>query len=412
MGDGHKSKIFWTIVLLSSALAAIVWFLAPVIANSFDEPGVQPIIRWLVPCLVFGALESVPVSLLRRELNFRSLALRSLISAPIAGVIGIIFALLGFGVWSLVARILTASAIQTIVLWLKTDWRPRLAFSLPHLRDLLPFGINVTGAALLTFASRQLDVLLIGQMLGAGPLGFYTVAKRLVILLVEFIGGTIEHVAWPIFSRIQHDHERVISTFHRATQYASLIAFPVFTGIAILADSIVPVVFGEQWLSSAKLMQVLAITGLVQSVLRVHETLLVGMGRPQLKLRLQLLLAVANLIAFVFAIRFGLLAVTIGYAFVALALAPFWVMCVRSIIALDTLQYLKDYRSAAAGTAVMAIFIMSVNYFPQLVGTSLGALAVQLIIGFLSYSLTIVIIQREIVEDISSILFRRRNSNR
>ena len=201
----HLDTMFWTVVGLSVILAVGTWQFAPEIAGFFEEPDLQPILRWLIVCLPLNALQQVQVSLLRRELNFKSIALRLLISQPISGAIGVSFALLGFGVWSLVARTVASAAIQTVVLWFTVKWRPHFSFSVPHFRELFGFGIHVSGANFVAFFSRRMDVFLIGYVLGAGPLGIYTVAKRLILMLVELIGGTIEHVAWPIFSRIQKD---------------------------------------------------------------------------------------------------------------------------------------------------------------------------------------------------------------
>jgi O-antigen/teichoic acid export membrane protein len=406
----HLDTMFWTVVGLSILLAVGTWQFAAEIAEFFKEPDLEPILSWLVVCLPLSALQQVQISLLRRELNFRSIALRLLISQPIAGAIGISFALLGFGVWSLVARTIASAVIQTLVLWFTVNWRPRFSFSIPHFRDLFSFGINVSGANFVAFFSRRMDVFLIGYVLGAGQLGIYTVAKRLILLLVELIGGTIEHVAWPIFSRIQQDRRKVVEAFHKATHYVSLMAFPVFTGIAILAGSIVPVVFGDQWILSAQLMPVLACIGLVQAVLTFHETLMVGMGRPELKLRLQVMLAIANLIAFFVAIEFGLLAVTIAYAIVAVALAPVWIIAVRTVVSLDIKRYLMNYVSAIIATSVMALCIFIASSIFHLDRATPVGLAANVFIGFLAYCLVIVALERETIVDFAKSVFVRRES--
>jgi PST family polysaccharide transporter len=404
--------IFWTVTCLSVLLSIGTWQFAPEIARFFKEPDLQPVLRWLVVCLPLSTLSWVQISLLRRELNFKSLALRLLIAQPISGAIGISFALLGFGVWSLVARTIALAAIQTLVMWYTVRWRPRFTFSAPRFRSLFSFGINVSGANFVAFLSGRLDVLLIGYMLGAGPLGIYTVAKRLILLLVDVIGGTFEHVAWPIFSRMQQDRTKVVVAFHRATHYVSLMAFPVFAGIFILAESIVPVVFGDQWRPSAQLMQILALVGLVQAVLRFHETLMVGMGKPQLKLRLQVMLAIANLIAFFVAIKFGLFAVTVGYAIVAIGLAPIWIVSVQSIVPIDIRRYLKNYSSAVIGTSVMILSILTASRIFHLDQLTLGVLVSQVLVGFLAYSSVIVILEKEMLIDFAKFVLPSRSSRR
>lgn len=382
----HFDTMFWTLIGMSIVLGGLTWVFAGWIAGFFDSPEIASVLRWLLLSLLINSLQQVPISLLRRQLKFRSLAIRTLISEPIAGAIAVAMALSGFGVWSLVARILLSSVIQASVLWYTVDWRPRVFFSLVRLKELVAFGIHVAGANVLDFAGRRLDVFLIGYILGSELLGLYTVAKRLVVLLVELIGGTVEHVFWPIFSRLQADVQALVSTFYSATQYVSLLAFPVFAGVAFLSEEIVIVVFGERWTSSAPVMQALAVAGLVQSILRFHEALMVGVGRPERKLRLQAVLSVSNLLVLFLAIDFGLRAITVGYAIAAYLLAPLWFLSLRSLVPVQPGPYLKTYVAPLVATAGMILVISLIPQYFDVSGKSLAALAAQVISGIVVYS--------------------------
>ena len=393
----HFDSMFWAVVGLALALAVLAWVTAPFIANWFDEQGLQAVLRWLSLCLVLNAFQQVQISILRRRLQFRSLALRTLVSEPLSGLIGIAMALLGFGVWSLVARAIASSLIQTVVIWFTTSWRPAFRFSTPHFRELFSFGINVSGANLVAFGTKHLDVFLIGAALGAAPVGVYTVAKRIVVLLSDLIGGTIENVAWPIFSRIQLDTQKVTDAFHRATEYVVLLAMPAFAGLAILAERIVPVVFGPQWEDSVVLMQFMAIVAFVHSLMRFHETLMVGMGRPDLKLRLQSLIAIANLIAFFTLIRSGLPVLTAGYAAVALLLAPIWMYCVQQVLAIDLTRYLRNYIAPLIATLVMSLVVLAVNHIPGIGKAEGRDLATLIASGVFSYAAVILVLRRDLM---------------
>lgn len=387
----HLDAMFWTLIGMSLCLGTGAYFAVDIVAGIFEEPELPEVFRWLLLCLVFNAAQQVHLSLLRRDLQFRSLALRSLISEPIAGTLGIAMALMGFGVWSLVARTIASAVIQAAVLWWKSGWRPRFRYSVPHMKELIAFGASVFGSNLLDFAGRRLDVFLIGYVLGTERLGVYTVAKRLITIMVELIGGTVDNVFWPIFSRIQENVAQVVDTFYEATRYIALAALPVFVGLSALSDELIPVLFGAQWADTAKLMQVLAIVGLIQSIVRFHEALLVGLGRPFFKLRLQALLAAANLFALYLTLENGLMALALGYAVVACALAPLWVIQIRSLVPLEFGSYLKNYGVAALATAVMVLAIMLADGIGD--GARLGEwkLVVKCVLGFFAYVLTIAI---------------------
>lgn len=358
----HLDSAFWLNVALGSVVVGLTILFSGQIADFYGQPEVADVLAVLTASLFCSTLSSVQISVLRRNLQFRSLAMRTLIGEPVGGVVGIVMAFSGFGVWSLVAKEIVSSLVQLVTLWSSSDWRPGFRFSFRHLRDLLAFGLNMLGASFLSFANKRLDRFLIGYALGTVALGYYSIAKRLVDLLFEFFSGSVNKVAWPIFSRVQNDHARLKRVFYETTQITALAAFPAFIGVAALAQEFVPVLFGEKWAPAAMVMQVLAMLGLLRSMTRFQESLIVGVGKSGRRLVLQIILAICNVVGFLIAVQWGLVAVATSYLVVGFVLAPLWIWTVQQLVEIELSAYFGLYMAPIVGSLLMlaAIFACAI----------------------------------------------------
>lgn len=359
----HIDTAFWTNLIVSFALTAISISGAEWIALIFKEEALAPIIRWLSLTFVLSALSNTQQALLQRKLAFKSLTIRTLIAVTVSGIVGVTMAFRGFGVWSLVGQQLTYMIVQVAVLWCASDWRPEFSFSRKHFKELFSFGLNIMGNSFFNFFNRRSDDFLIGYFLGPTALGYYTVAYRLLLILTDLLIRTTEQVAIPTFSRMQHNLERVRTAFYQVTQLTSLIAFPLFISSIVLAPEIVDVMFGEEWKASIPVMQVLGAVGIVHSISFFNGAIMVSMGKPEWKLRLNIVNAVTNVIGFLLVVQWGIVAVASACAIGAALVLPFSVVVVHKLIDIDIKKYIYQYSTGAVGSAVMAIAVLACKFF-------------------------------------------------
>lgn len=388
--DEHLDTAFWVSVV--TGLVLMTGFMAGsgVVAGLFDEPKLGSVLRWLSISFLFSALSSTQIAILHRDLEFRTLAVRSLAAKAAGGAVGLGLALGGFGVWSLVVQNLTEGLAGVVVLWTASRWRPGLRVSATHYKALLGFGASVVGNNVLLNLLRRSDDFLIGYFLGPTMLGYYVVGYRLLMVLTRVLTGITNTVAFPAFSRIQHDPERMRRAFCRVTQYTSLLAIPVFTATAVLAPELVPACFGEKWTPSIPVMQILAFMGILQSVLFFNGTVIRASGKPSWELGIMLLNAVANVIGFLVVVRWGIVAVAASLVVTSYLLAPVSVMAVRRLIRINLADYLKLYVAPLAASAVAAVAVLGLKPILQ---SSHWSLYVQLPVyftaGALAYLLAI-----------------------
>ena len=355
----HFDTAFWLSMGVGAVLAAGLAGSSWLIADIVNEPDVAPVLMWLSVIMLFTGLSSVQRAILTRDLRFASLAMRTLTSVVVGGVVGVATAAAGFGVWSLVAQLLTIEIVGTIALWTASDWRPRFRFSRSHLRDLFSFGANVVGYRILRFTNTRIDNLMVGSFLGATALGFYVVAYRLLDLLINLTTSIIGSVAFPVLSRIQDDRPRVQNAYYKSIRVTSVMAFPLFAGLIAVAPEATRLVFGSQWDESVPVMRVLAVAGLLQSILFVNNIVMKSLGKPAWRLVVMGITALLLVLSFSVAVRSGIVAVAVAFAAVTYLMAPAWLYGAHRLIGLSFKRYLQQVGPPLVAAIVMMLSVFS-----------------------------------------------------
>jgi PST family polysaccharide transporter len=381
---GHLDTVFWTSVAAGLVLAGGLALLAHPIALALDKTWLAPVLQALSLILFVDSLATTPQAILRRDMAFKSLAVRWLVSSVAGGAVGITMALCGFGIWSLVGQRLTASLAGTVALWLASRWRPSVEVSMRHLRDMLGFGVFIMGNETLATVNRQIGPLLIGTFLGDVALGFYQMGYQLLQAMTQLFTRTVSAVALPTFSRLQDDYAQMRNALITATRMTSLLAFPAFLGAAVIAPEFIGL-FREAWAPSIRIMQILALLGVVQSVTFFNGPVIMACGKPSWAFLLALSNTLANVLVFTIAVHWGIVVVAAAFAVRGYLYAPFPLLAVRRLISLDILAYVRQYVAPTLGSLVMVVGVWSVK---RALGTALneaGLLAVSLATGVIVY---------------------------
>lgn len=398
LDDEHLDTAFCVSVGLAAVLAAALAVLSPLVANAVDSPTLTPVLASLAAILVLSSLKSVHRAILMRDLRFRSLTLRDLISVSAGGAVGVACAVGGLGVWSLVAQLLVAEIVAVILLWPTTAWRPRPRISRNHFRALFSFGASVVGFRLLRFVNTRVDNLIIGVALGTTALGYYLVAYRLLEIMIMVTTSIIGAVSFPLFSRIQTDRVRVQSAYYTSIGLTSLIAFPAFLGLIAIAPEMVSLVFGGKWDPSVPTMRVLALAGLIRSILDVNGVVMKSLGHPTRRLAIMGLTSALLVATFLVVVRWGILAVAIGFTCVTYLMGPLWVLASHRLIRLDARRYWDQIWPplVASTTMVGVVFLLKrpSGNLPLIWHTAALILA-----GALTYLGTLWLVKREVLRE-------------
>lgn len=389
----HLDTTFWISILTGTFLTITTFAASGVIASAFHEPKLVPVLKWLSPIFILSALTSVQQSLLRRKLAFKSLTLRSLIAMIASGIVAVTMAFLGYGVWSLVAKLLVEGAVSVIALWQVSKWRPSFHLSRKHFKELFSFGGNIVGGNIVDFLSTNADNFLIGYFLGTIALGYYALAYNLLIVLTDLLVTVPNVVAFPIFSRIQNDPDRLKNAFYEVTQLQSLIAFPVFLGLFAVAPEAVRVLYSEKWAASIPVIQILMFTGITRSASYFYSSIFRASGKPSWRFGIYTLTALLNIVGFLIVVRMGIVAVAVSYVVVSYGLMPLYFFLIQKLVRITIQVHLKQYATAFLSSLIMIAVVLLLKYllaenFPLSI-----RLAILVIVGVVTYLLAVRLIQ-------------------
>jgi len=400
----HLDTAFWANVGFGVVLTGIGISTAGLFADLFRQPDITPIIRCLSFTVLVNSLNGVQVALLSRQLNFKGLASRNLGGQLIGSVTGITLALRGWGVWSLVIQTLVSSVISLFLLWKVSSWRPGFKVSVKHFQDLFAFGINVIGIGILTFFNLRTDDFMIGYFLGPVALGYYTVAYKLLVTITQLLGEVTTKVALPTFSKLQSEPEKLRQAFYTSTKLINTVSIPSFVGMAVLAPKIVNSVFGSQWAQSIPVMQVLAVVGILRLALYFFGPVLMAMGKPSWDFFLTLANTIVRMIGFAIAAQWGLVAVAVSSIICTLLFFPVRLWMLSKLVQLQTKSYFQQYTASLVATTVMVIHIVGVEYILDESISEQLSLGISLIIGVLTYVLTIWFLFPHLIQQILALI--------
>ncbi|MDP8975771.1 MAG: lipopolysaccharide biosynthesis protein [Actinomycetota bacterium] len=394
--------------LVLAVLTALSAFPA---AAFFDQPSLRRVLPVLAVIFVFKGVELTPNDMLTREMRFRGYYVTSTIAVTVASAVGVILAVAGWGIWALVFLSVVEAALASILAWVVAIragvWSPSVSIDRAALRDLLPYSSYVTVSLLVGYGQSNADNLIIGKILGARPLGYYSLAYRAFLLPLQRFGEVISDSVFPALSAVKDDPPRLRAGFLRSTQYVALVFFPLTIGMAITAPQAIPVAFGRQWAPAVHTLQVLALTGPLISVSRLKGPLLMAIGRPSWDLWLNAFSFALFLPAFLIGVEHGILGVAISYALASAVEAPVVMLVVSRGIQARLGAVLRPLVPVASATAVMAAGTAGVGELLQGSVAQPLQLVGMVLTGAALYLLSLRVFARELLAGMVRELFRR-----
>jgi PST family polysaccharide transporter len=335
LSEEHRSSAFWLNMAVGAFFVCLSFLVSPGIARFYRRPELVPIINVLSISFLVSAVAVVQQSLLMRAMDFRSLMIRDIAATVLSGVLGIILAVKGYGVWSLVFQMLAWVTFNNLFLWFFSPWRPRLLFSKKAVIDLMGFSLNMTGFQMVNYLARTVDQLLIGRFLGAQSLGYYAMAYKLMLFPIQNISWVITRVMFPAFSRIQDNLPRVAENYAKMVGYVSLITFPMMMLFFIVAPDLIPLLWGRGWEETVRIVRVLCFCGMVQSIVTVGGSVYLSQGRAGLQFRMSLANVALTTLSVVIGLQWGVFGVAVAYTVFNLLWSPVSIYVVMRILRHD-----------------------------------------------------------------------------
>lgn len=385
LSDDEVSTMFWFNVAVGVVLTGIAQIFAPYVRFAIDHPDVVPAFRVVVFAFTIAALRMAHQAVLRKNLQYRTLALLDGVAFLVNFVVAVSLAVAGAGFWSLIWGTMAASITLTAGVWLTSGFRPTLTYRWAHLRSVAAFSLNLSAYRFVTFFSKHGDRFLIGSNISADALGFYSQANNLVRYPLDTATKVYRRVLVPAMARDQDDNDRVRTTFLRSTGVVAVAVVPFTLLVAVLAEPMILALVGEKWLPAVPLARILAVVGLIQTISGQTGVIFHIKGRTDLLLYWGITASVITTSGYIIGLNWGLEGVAWGYLVaMSIIVLPSYYLPMR-LIETPMIRLIVVFRGIAlAGSALVAVSYLMLrtvggpdtnSWIPLLAGSALGGLA-------------------------------------
>jgi O-antigen/teichoic acid export membrane protein len=395
----------WLIKIARGLLITIIaFFAAPYLAELFNEPQSQPLIRVIVAANLLLSLQNPAVVYFTKNLNFHKEFVYQLGGRLVDISVAVVLALILKNVWALAWGITAMNFTKFCISYLIHDFRPNIEFNSQYGKEMFGFGKWMFVTSILLFIFLQGDDAFVGWFFGATILGYYQLGYRFSNAPATEVAQVISRVAYPAFSKIQNEISKLRTGFYRVLQFSVVISFPMAAGIVAVTPQFVPVIFGKQWSPMIPLMQGLAVWGGIRSVTN-YGAIFKAVGRPDLDTKLAAV-RVIILAAFIYPASesLGIMGVIYVIIFQNLITQPLGMYLSLKLIGGKFSKVLSLTIYPLLGSLLMAVVVMIVdtNILNQ---TGVAQVCFLVFVGIVSYLIFMISIERLTTFEFTSIYY-------
>ena len=401
----HLDTVFWLCLGSALVIYAALCVAGPFIGRAADQPLLAALIPLVAARVIFDMAAAVPNALIVRSMAFKMLALRTTIAAVVTALVclGLLWA--GFGLWALAFSQLAGSVAGCIGAMVGARWLPGLRFDRAALRELRAFGLFSSGNHFIT--TINIDQLLIGALMGPAWLGLYSFARRIFQILTDLIAGALNLVSYSLLSSMQREPAKLREAYLLGTFASSVVAFPVFSGLALVAPDLIPFAFGPAWVEAVPVVQAFCVLGLLTAIGILQSSLIRSQGQANLWFYYVLGKQAATVLYIFLFAGWGVVALTQSLVVLNLVLwLPTLYMVVR-LLDMSIWTYLRSFTLPVVATLIMVGCGWLVQ---QYLGTSSVPLRLATTIGAaaLGYGAVIGVLGRARIKTLVGFVRRRR----
>ena len=382
--DGEYRSVLGFNVAMSAILYLVLVAMAYPLATFYDQPIISDIAPVLFLVLPINSLCVVQTVMFTREFRFKLLSKIVFLSSLISGVVAVVMALAGCGIWSLVAQRLLMMGIKAVAFWWIRRWRTEERFNMELLRSMAPFSLRLLATDLIAAIYNNVAQLFIGKIYSAHSLGFYSQAQKLKDLPVTSTVQAVQGVTYPALSKISDTDEKFTAGYLRIINLLSFVIFPIMLGFVAIAPEMFMLLLGEKWMPTVPYFEILALSGLFYPLAVVSYNIIKVRSDGRIIVRLEVVKRVIMTAMLAITIPLGIEAVAWGMT--AMAAVEFIINLAAAMRYVDVsvASILRELLPQSIVAAMMFVVLYLLN--PYLLAFSCGVhLLLDVVIGAISY---------------------------
>ena len=362
----------------------LLFISAPFIADFYNMPLLTSVLRVVGLGVIINSLCVVQSAQFSIRLDFKTPAKIGVSTNLFSGVVGIILAYYGWGVWALVFQQLASGILYGILVWILAKWRPTFEFSKDSFKYLWNYGSKILASSIIQQVYDNLYPLVIGKFFSARQLGLYSRAQGFATLPSSNVSGILGSVTFPILSKINNDTPRLMRIYRQMIKTAAFIVFPLMLGLFAISNPLVKVLLNRQWYDCILILQLLCCALLWQPISAINLSILKVIGRTDILLKLEIIKRIAGIISIGCSVPFGIIGMCIGYIILYLFCFILNTIYISKITDTPLFVYFKDIVPPLLASISMGGIVLGIISFIE---SNLVSLIVGIIAGILCYYL-------------------------
>jgi O-antigen/teichoic acid export membrane protein len=304
--DVDNSTVFYFNIVVSILLYGVLYVAAPWIAKFYNVPILTSVLRVMGATLVLNSFTLVQRANIMARVDFKTIARASFSGSVLSGLVGLVLAYNGFGVWTLVIQQIIQVVVHISILWSYSPWRPIWAFSWNSFRQMFGFGSKLMFSSLISVIYDNTYELVIGKVFSATSLGYYSRATHFAQFPSSNITDVVSRVTYPVLCSIQNEDDRLRIAYRRLIRMFAYVVFPLMLGLAAISHPFIQVFLGSKWGYCAVLLQIRCFALMWHPIQQLNLNLLVIKGHSDLYLRLEIVKKIVGVVILCITVPYGL----------------------------------------------------------------------------------------------------------
>ena len=353
------NAVFWFNIMAGCVLYVVLFFSAPLIAAYYHQPALIPLSRYVFLGFVFSSFGMAQSAYMTKQMQIKRIAQCGMTATLTSSIISVILAALGFGYWALATQYLAYIAVNTLLLWHFSPWRPSfspLTTHLSPLKRLFPFSVRIMISAIVTQVNVNIMNLLLGRYYGETMTGHYNKAYEWSSKGFLLVGNMLKQVDQTVLVGLGDERERQLQVLRKMVRFTAFISFPLLFGLGLVSHEFIVLAIGEKWAFSASLLPLLCLCGAFMPLSTLLTDAVISHQRSDIYLWNTLVLGIIQVLLLVGLWRQGIFTMVIAYTVLNIAWVLVWHFFVNQLMNYRLTDFLKDILPfALAAAAVMAV---------------------------------------------------------
>lgn len=354
------NAVFWFNIVAGVLIYAVLFLAAPLIARFYGNPALIPLSRYVFLGFVFSSFGMAQSAYLTKQMQIKQIAQCGMTATLSSSIVSVILAALGFGYWALATQYLLYIAMNTLLLWFFSPWRPTMKVTFEPIRRLFPFSFKIMLSAIFTQVNNNIMNLLLGRYYGETNTGHYNQAYQWSSKCFLLVGNMLKQVDQTVLVGLGDERERQLAVLRKMMRFTAFISFPLLFGLGMVSHEFIVLAIGEKWAFAASLLPLLCLCGAFMPLSTLLTDSVISQHRSDIYLWNTFALGILQMGLMVALWREGIMTMVIAYALLNIAWVFVWHFFVQRLMNYRLIPFLKDilpFALAAAGVMAVTGFV-------------------------------------------------------